>query len=175
MKHPIIKEILLGKTVDEAIQEHFSDLNWEEYATRNRLPDVIREIIRIGKSDLRFAVDVQSDSCQIIPLNADFDPQLDHYWEDEYNFAKTDEASNDCDNLNGIVEALYGTKRKKPKPKATKELFLKKKGNLCPYCLGTKIIVLDSDTWSDRDEMGCKKCGETWYRSYKTVVTGFRA
>lgn len=174
MKNPIVKEIILGKTVDEAIEEHFSDMNWEEYATEKRLPEIIKEIIRIGKSDLKFAVDVGCDYCQIILLNDELNLQLDHYWEDEGNWAKTDNASQDCLNLNEIVEALYGTKRKKPKPKVTKELFLKKKGKLCPYCLGTDIIVLDGETWTDRDEMGCTSCGETWDRKCKTVVTGFR-
>jgi len=50
---------------------------------------------------------------------------------------------------------------------------VKKKGNVCPFCLKTEIIVLDSETWNNHDEMGCQSCGATWDRKYKTVVTGF--
>lgn len=173
-KQPIIKEILLGKTVDEAIEEHFSDYEWEENATWDRLPEIIREIIRIGKSDLRFAVDLNHETCLILILNAESDLELDGYWEDDGNWARIDEVANDCENLNEIVERLYGTKRKKPEPKVTDETFVKKKGKVCPYCKSTKIMVLDDVTWNDHDEMGCRKCGETWDRHYKTVITGFK-
>jgi hypothetical protein len=172
MKNPIVKEILLGKTVDEAIKEHFSDFNWEEHATEKRLPEIVREIIRIGKSDLRFAVDVGQESCGIIILNADSEFTLDNYWEGSW--ARTDEAGTDCRNLNEIVEALYGTKRKRTRPKITNDQFLNKKGKVCPYCLGNKILVLDGETWNNRDEMGCRNCGEIWDRKYKIVVTGFK-
>lgn len=173
MKNPIIKEILLGKTVEEVIEEHFSDYEFEGYSTEEKLPEIIREIIRIGKSDLRFAVCLQHASCDIIFLNGKSDLQLENYWESDGDWAKTDEASQDCDNLNDIVERLYGVERKRPKAKITKEAFLKKKGKVCPFCLSTKITALDEFTWTNHDEMGCRACGETWDRDCKTVVTGF--
>jgi hypothetical protein len=174
MKNPIVKEILLGKTVDEAIEEHFSNLSWEVSSVKYTLPEIIKEIIKIGKSDLKFAVDVGADYCDIILLNADADLKLDHYWDHEANWAMSHEAGHDCRNLNEIVEALYGIKRKKPRPKVTNDQFLNKKGKVCPYCLGNKILVLDGETWNDRDEMGCRNCGEIWDRKYKIVVTGFK-
>ena len=78
-KHPIITEIQLGKSVEESIKEHFSHYNFEVYLTEDMLPEIIKEIIRIGKSDLRFAVDVGYDSCGIIVLNAESDLSLGHY------------------------------------------------------------------------------------------------
>lgn len=173
-KHPIITEIQLGKSVKEVIKEHFSHYNFELYLTEDLLPVVIKEIIHIGKSDLRFAVDVGYDSCGIIVLNAESNLSLDHYWDDENNWARTDESGADCKALNEIVDALYGTKRKKPKPKVTKEQFVRKNGNICPYCGAVKMImVLDGETWNDRDEMGCRACGEIWDRKYKIVATGY--
>lgn len=172
-KQPIIKEILLGKKIEEVITEHFSEVEFEVYSTEDQLPDIIREVIRIDKSDLKFAVDVAYDACSIFVLNDDSNLRLEDYWDDEGNYARTDDASADCEALNNIVDALYGTERKRAKPKITKDQFVKKKGNVCPYCLKTKIIVLDAETWNDRDEMGCQSCGATWDRKYKTVVTGF--
>jgi len=173
-KHPIITELQLGKSVEDVIKDCFSHYDFEIYETEDRLPEIIKEIIRIGKKDLRFAVDVGYDNCGIIVLNAESDLSLDHYWDDEDNWARSDEANQDCRNLNEIVDALYGAKRKKPKPKITKEQFVIKNGKICPYCGATKmIIVLDGGTWNNRDEMGCRKCGEIWDRKYKTVVTGY--
>jgi hypothetical protein len=173
-KHPIITELQLGKSVEEVIKDHFSDRDFEVYSTEDRLSEIIKEIIRIGKKDLRFAVDVGRDSCRIFVLNAESDLGLGHYWDEENNWAMSSEAAVDCDVLNEIVERLYGAKRKKPKPKITNEMFVRKKGNICPYCGATKmIVVLDAETWSDRDEMGCRACGELWNRKYKIVVTGY--
>jgi hypothetical protein len=172
-KHPIITELQLGKSVEEVIKDHFSHYDFEMSETVRSLPEIIKEIIRIGKSDLRFAVDVGPDSCGIIVLNAESDLSLDYYWNYDENWAMSDEAAEDCRNLNEIVDALYGTKRKKPKPKITKEQFVIKNGKICPYCGATKIFVLDCETWNDHDEMGCRKCGEIWDRKYKTVVTGY--
>ncbi len=173
-KHPIITELQLGKSVEDVIKDHFSDRDFEAYLTEDRLPEIIKEIIRIGKKDLRFAVDVGHDSCGIIVLNAESDLELDHYWDDEDNWANSGEASEDCDALNEIVERLYGAKRKKPKPKITNEMFVRKHGKICPYCGAVKkIVVLDDVTWNDRDEMGCRACGELWNRKYKIVTTGY--
>jgi len=84
-KQPIIKEMLLGKTVEEVIKEHFSEVEFKEYSTEKKLPEIIREVVRIGKSDLKFAVDVGQESCGIIILNADSELTLYNYWEDEGN------------------------------------------------------------------------------------------
>ena len=179
-KHPIITEIQLGKSVEDVIKDRFAgeeageDYYFEMCMTEDMLPEIIREIIRIGKSDLRFVVEVTVESCGIMVLNAETKLDLFHYWDDEDNWARDDEAYTDCHALNRIVDALYGTKRKKLHPKITKEQFVSKNGKICPYCGSTKkIVVLDGETWNDRDGMGCRKCGEIWDQKYKIVTTGY--
>lgn len=171
-KHPIITELQLGKSVEEVISEHF-EYDFEEGDVQERLPEIVREIVRIGKANLRFAVDVGIDYCSVIVLNAESELLLDHYWDDEGHWARTNEAQADCERLNEIVERLYGARNKKPKPRLTKEQFVRRKGRLCPYCGGKKIIVLDGETYNDSDEMGCQACGEIWNMTHKKVVTGF--
>ena len=191
-KHPIITEIQLGKSVEEVIKDRFSGEAGEDYyfemcMTEDMLPEIIREIIRIGKSDLRFVVEVTSDSCGIMLLNAETKLDLNHYWDDDDTeithfaaaakpSAREDEAATDCLVLNRIVDALYGTKRKNPHPKITKEQFISKNGKICPYCGSTKkIVVLDGKTWANRDGMGCRKCGAIWDQKYKIVTTGYQS
>lgn len=171
MKHPLIKEIQLGKSVEEVIEEHFSEYEFQRGEAQDRLPEIVREIIRINNKWTKFAVKVMSDECHIVILNAASDLML-NYWDDEYSMADDDNAHEDCETLNEIVERLYGIKRKKPKPKLTKEQFIAKKGNACPYC-GRKAEILDGVTWTDRDFMGCPGCGETWEARYERVFTGF--
>lgn len=172
-KHPIITELQLGKSVEEVISEHF-EYDFEEGDVQEMLPEIVREIVRIGRADLRFAVDVGIDSCGIVFLNAESGLNMDYYWDDEGHWPRTGEAEADCGILNEIVERLYGTERKRPKPRFTKEQFVRRKGNICPYCGGKKIIVLDGETYTNHDEMGCQSCGEVWERKHKKVVTGFR-
>lgn len=172
--HPLLKEIQLGKSPEELVREHFVgyDFQGDVY---DQLPDIVREIVRIGNEHLRFAVALEDGWCGIVVLGAGARNALTlDYWNDEDGFAKDEDANLDCEILNEIVERLYGIKRKKPKPKLTNEQFARKKGNVCPYCGGGgATVVLDDVTWNNRDIMGCLGCGETWSRDYKIVVTGF--
>lgn len=167
MKYPLIREIQLGKSIEEFIEDHL-----DEYELLNEeidQPKILMEVIRIDKPTTRFAVVKSFDHCGIILLDPSSKLQIDYWGEDG---PLEDEAHHDCKVLNKLVERLYGTKRKKPKPKLTQEQFGEKKGRFCPYC-GNKAFVLDEITWKDHDEMGCKSCGETWRRNHKVVVIGF--
>jgi hypothetical protein len=171
--HPLIREIQLGRTVEEVVDEHLLpdyDLHGC-YGEGADLYDIVREVVRLNKKWLRFAVETGPGSCNIIVLNDSSDLSMS-YWDDDYEFALSDNAEADCQTLNDIVERIYGTKRKKPKPKMSQEEFAAKEGENCPYC-GRDAIVLDKVTWNDRDIMGCGGCGETWFRRHKKVVTGF--
>lgn len=170
-KHPLIREIQLGKSVEDVIEEHFSELSIENLDTEARLEEIVKEIIRINKNDLKFAVKLDDDWCGIIFLNGESDLTLD-YWNYDDGFALDELAREDCETLNKIVDRLYGTKRKKPVAKVPMEKFLKKNGDICPYC-GRTPTTLDETTWSNRDIMGCSNCGEIWAMYYKTVATGF--
>lgn len=171
-KHPLIREIQLGKSVKDVIDEHFSELSIEGLDTEARLEEIVKEIIRINKNDLRFAVVLENDSCDIIVLNDSQSELVLDYWDHTEGFALDEMAREDCETINEVVERLYGTKRKKAKAKITKTQFLKKNGDICPYC-GRTPTTLDETTWSNRDIMGCSNCGEIWAMYYKTVATGF--
>lgn len=170
-KHPLIREIQLGKSVDEVVNDHFMDYDFQGDDIHQKLPEIIREIVRINKNDLKFAVSLDSDWCAIIFLNGESKLTLD-YWNYDDGYALDDNANLDCELLNKIVDRLYGTKRKKPVAKVPMEKFLKKNGDICPYC-GRTPTTLDEVTWNNRDIMGCTNCGETWSMYYKTVATGF--
>lgn len=55
----------------------------------------------------------------------------------------------------------------------TKADFLKKKGQCCPYCSHTKIVVLDDVSFRTDKTMGCSKCGMTWIIYYEMKVKGY--
>lgn len=171
--HPLIREIQLGRSVEEVVDEHLLP-DWDIHGCYGEgldLYGLVREIVRLNKKWLRFAVETSPGSCNIIVLNDSSDLSMS-YWDDDYGYALSDHAEADCEILNNIVEKIYGTKRKKPKPKISQEEFAEKEGEICPYC-GRFAIVLDKVTWSNRDIMGCKGCGETWARMHKKVITGF--
>lgn len=168
--HPLIKELQLGKSPEELVREHFVSYDFQG-DVYDRLPDIVREIVRIGNERLRFAVRLRG-SCNVIILGGSSDLSLE-YWDYDRGQSLEDDAHLDCGILNEIVERIYGVSRKKSKIKLTKEQFLKKKGQVCPYC-GHKPEVLDDETWSDRDILGCRGCGETWEMLVKVVITGFR-
>ena len=167
--HPLLMEVQLGKSVDELCEEHFSGLEgWFE------IEDVVREIIELNDPNIRFAVDLGYESCQIIALNSrsntELECQLD-YWDDEGNFAREEDAGHDCNLLNEIVCRLFGIVHEKPEAKITDKQYIEQER--CPFCLHKKLIRLDDQTWNNKDEMGCTRCGETWYKETKTIVTGF--
>jgi len=171
-KHPLIQELQLGKGVEELVRDNFMELDFQGHAA-DELPNVVREIVRLNNPDLRFAVGMDTNSCNVFILNGTSGLELD-YWDHKYHVADDDNAMTDCDILNGIVESIFGKKRKKAKPKISKEQFSKKNGRICPFCLAENPMVLDDPgPWNNRDRMGCKSCGETWERKYKTIVTGF--
>lgn len=180
-KHPLIKEIQLGKTVDEVVKEHFSDCGFQDDTSNieERLPDVIREIVKAKNENLRFVVKVEADCCSIFMLNADSDLRIEGYMSDanygEGFYPLIDNAHADCEILNNITQKIYGVKRKKAKPKLTNEQFLEKGGKVCPFCGGRAVMVLDDSTYKDRDSVGCEKCGEIWDCLYERVAVEFQA
>ena len=172
-KHPLIREIQLGKTVEEVIAEHFAGYDLQEPA-HEALPAIIREVIRINKSDLQFQVRTLADESWIMVLNAISDLCIE-YWEynqEDRRVALEEEAYRDCKTLNEIVRKLYGVKRERPKATLTREQFVKKKGEVCPYCRGNALDVLD-ETRPEWVIVGCTQCGATWEKTSQLVVKGF--
>jgi hypothetical protein len=167
----IIKEIQLGKSVEDVVKDHFLDLYDEDFHILDldvQVPEIVKKIVGLNKPDLNFAVEITAWACKIIALNGDCTVPLE-YWDDQYSEAKS-EVYADCEFLNKIVEKLFGP-RKKTRTKITGKEYSQKRR--CPYCLGTKMVVLDRTTYSNKVEMGCNKCGSTWDEKIKTVVTGF--
>jgi hypothetical protein len=112
--HPLITEILLGKSVDELIQEHFSAYTLSDVARRH-LPRLIREIIQANDKALRFAIRLELDNSlmnavvQLKPYTCQSDITLNYG--SERSFCH----QSDCIILNEIVRRLFGITRKDPK------------------------------------------------------------
>lgn len=172
MSHPLIREVQLGKSVEELCRDNFGDYQFQVLDPDDDLPGIVREIVRRNKPDLKFAVKTDDSSCRIILLNDKGDiEEIPDYWDDEYNMARDDDAACDCEYLNQIVLRIFGVEKKKPKAKITKKEYARKK--CCPYCLGKDTIILDDVTFKSQEEVGCRTCGETWGSLLKIVVTGF--
>ena len=167
----LIKEIQLGKSVSDVCEALLEDLNYDYNLLEiDELVEVVKYIVATNKPDLRFAVELKPWSCNIIALNGNFNVPV-NYWDDQYSEAK-DEVHGDCEFLNSVVDKLFDKKRKKPRPKISQKEYARKQ--CCPYCLSKKDFVeLDESTYSNKIEMGCKKCGETWDEKTKKVVVGF--
>jgi hypothetical protein len=169
-QHPLIRELELGRTVDELIAEHFTDCDFSGPA-ENHLPQIIRELVNVGRP-VRFAVLLTAYSCEVFVLDEKCNIGFD-YWDYRHSSALDDDAHRDCGILNEITEKLFGIKRKSQKPLLTPAQFVQKKGKVCPFCLHGEPKVLDEVTWTAFEVCGCPKCGQTWRKNFKQSITGF--
>jgi hypothetical protein len=172
--HALIGEIKLGKSVEDVITEHFSEYELTDRALE-QLPRLIGEVVRINKHDVQFQVTTTRDESSISVLNATSDFCIE-YWEyNQYDdkISLEEEAYEDCEILNEIVRRLYGVKKKRPEPMLTKEEFVERNGEVCPYCKGNAVAVLD-EIGGERVITGCRECGATWEKNCRLVVTGFK-
>jgi transcription elongation factor Elf1 len=177
-KNPLIKEILLGKTVQEVCAELSEKYNFMGEAA-DKLEDIIKTLVKANKPNVVFYAE-EKDYNSIYPINlCEWEIQLD-YWDYQDNLWLEEEAYNDCEILNKIVEDLFG-KRKPYKVTKDQKFLLKKKGFACPCCGGKGIHLSDRSCWSPRPgnknsdrgivthEIGCKECGYIWENKY--IVT----
>lgn len=177
-QHALITELQLGKTVEELCEEHFKEYEFEQ-GLEEYLPSIVKGMTKL-KKPLRIVASVGSGHCCLDVLGKAKDLQDalsdtdDFYWDDD-GYALDDDARHDAEILNEIMERLFGWKRNRKKPKISSEEYLKNT-DICPFCLKTKpVIILDDATWTSRDIMGCRSCGETWSKEHKKVITGFSA
>ena len=171
--HPLLREIQLGRSIESVCEDFLEEFNFQALV-QDQLVNIVREIIRLNDPNMKFVVFVESDNCYISSINSKWDRDLiPNYWDDEYNFALSDDAECDCDMLNDVVNRLFGEPKKKFK-KMTKADFLKKKGKCCPYCSCSKNVVLDDFvTFKTERVIGCSKCGNTWNERYEMKLKGY--
>jgi hypothetical protein len=180
VKHPLVKELLLGRTVEEVCDELRENYEFRNDQTCDKLEDIVKALVKANKPNVVFYAE-ERDYCSVYPINLkDWEIDLD-YWDHEDGFWLEDEAICDCDTLNKIVEDLFG-ERKPHKVTRDQEFLLKKKGFACPCCGGQGIQLDQIVHWKplaglkNRDrgevvhEIGCKKCGYTWENSYKVTL-----
>ena len=173
-KHPLIREIQLGKTVEEVIEEHFAEYELYEWL-RDHLPALILEVISIDKMDLQFQVQTTEDETRIIILNATSDVYL-RYCQFGLKDGTVDfeeEVYDACEFLNEIVRRLYGVEKKRPRAMLTREQFVKGKGEACPYCRGKALLGLN-DIRPQAVIVGCTQCGATWEKTSDVALNGFK-
>lgn len=169
-KHPRIRELQLGKTVKEFVDELLEqeNYNFQRVEEGEVLDKIVKQLVKLEDPNVRFGVFFKEGSAYIESINASeqFDIGVD-YWDDDWGGYLEDDAWTDCGLLNQIVEELFGP-RKKQRAKFTKTQLLKQKGKVCPHCGGTSFVVLDDfKTNETAQELGCKSCGLTWRLFYE--------
>lgn len=170
--HPLIREIQLGRSIESLCQDFIEEMDFQSMDIE-LVVDAVKELIRLDDPKARFAVFVKDDECFVSLLNNEWPDRLEfEYWDDEYRFALIDDARQDCENLNDIVRSLFGC-NEKPIKKMTNGDFIKKKGKSCPYCSGSKLVILDDVTFRDEKMMGCSKCGQSWSVKYEMKIKGY--
>ena len=167
--YPLIRELELGKSLDNFLEEHFhediyvDDLTYEACCN---LASVMHDVIVLNERGVRFGVKTDGDGYRIVHVNGPYETPVCHEsccvaWED-------------CWILNGIVDRLYGRKDEPRQATLPQKEYAARKGKVCPYCGSTSVVVLDEVTTRDRDVIGCRKCGSIWLRALKSVVSGFQ-
>jgi transcription elongation factor Elf1 len=177
-KHPLIQEILLGRTVKEVCDQLQEKYRFEGEAG-DKLEDIVQALIKANKPNVVFYAE-ENDYNSVRPINLDWDIGLD-YWDHEDNYWREDEAFSDCGKLNEVVEELFG-KRKPYKVNKDQNFLMGKKGFACPCCGRQGIHLSEDRGWLPRPgdknpdkgeivhEIGCKKCGYTWQNRYKVTL-----
>lgn len=173
--HPLIREVQLGKPLQSLCDELYEDVDFEALEQTDDFDKIIRKLIELNNPRAKFGVVVKENDCFVTLLNDDWTANLEvHYWDDDDNFAKSDEAEYDAQQLNQIVEKIFGKPKVRPKKKMTKSEFLKKKGDCCPHCHQSDTWVLDDFiTFRTERTMACAKCGGTWIESYEMKLKGY--
>lgn len=173
-KHPRIREIQLGKSVEEFVDEILDngDYDFIKIEDADEIEKVVKEIIKINDPNARFGVFFSSELIRIRFINADSDFEVDHnYYDSDWGSYDNNEAWNDCEQLNNLIAELLGP-HKAPKKKILKKTLLKAKGLLCPHCGCKDHHVLDNFKTDDMiQELGCKSCGLTWRIYYQRKLT----
>lgn len=184
-KHPRIRELQLGKTVKEFVNELLEngDYDFHRLDDPSELERIIKKLAELDDPNVSFGVFFKERSAYIDSINSEsFEISYDYY-NDEWGGYEEDDAWTDCGLLNHIVEELFGPRKKQKAAKFTKAQLLKQQGKVnssppsrvCPHC-GKKEIVLLDDFQTDEtaQELGCKSCGLTWKlyyeRKLKSVV-----
>jgi len=179
VKHTLIKEILLGRTVEEVCNELREKYDFRGPAA-DKLEEIVRALVKANKPNVVFYAE-ERDWSSVYPINLkDWEIDLD-YWDHEDGYWLEDEAIHDCEALNEIVADLFG-ERDPYKVTKDQEFLLTKKGFACPCCGGQGIHLSQVTHWQpmpgskNRDrgsiihEIGCKKCGYTWQNIYKVTL-----
>jgi hypothetical protein len=179
-KHTLVKELLLGRTVEEVCNQLREKYEFRNDDTAEKLEEIVRTLVEVNKPNVVFYAE-ENDYDSVRPINLDdWLIELD-YWDHEDGFWREDEAISDCETLNAIVEDLFG-ERKPYKVTKDQEFLIKKKGFACPCCGGQGIHLSEVSHWrplpgsKNRDrghvshEIGCKKCGYTWENLYKVTL-----
>jgi hypothetical protein len=179
-KVPLLTEILLGRTVKDVCDQLLEKYEFENSDTADRLEDIVKTLVKANKPNVVFYAR-ERDFDAISPINLDWEGPDLNYWDYDNGYWKEEEAWNDCDILNKIVEDLFG-KRTPHKATKGKEFLLKKKGFGCPCCGGQGIHLTSISSWSPRPgdkspdrgevahEIGCTECGYTWTNWYKVAL-----
>lgn len=175
LKHALITEIQLGKSVKEVSNEIKLDFTKSEIIAG--LERVIRELIRLNKPHVRFHVSIGGERCDVGILDKSWPEDLWwDYWNYEYNDSNDDDAYYDCEKLNELVQMLFGVKHTSKKPTISQKDYIRKKRKVCPFCSSKDISSLDHfSTYITKTKLACRSCDHEWEEHYKMVLTKFKS
>jgi transcription elongation factor Elf1 len=177
-KHPRIRELQLGKTVKEFVDELLKngDYDFQRLDDSELLEKIVKKLVEIDDPNVRFGVFFKESCAYIESINYEsFDIPVDYY-DNEWGGYLENESWTDCQLLNQIVEELFGPRKKQKSAKFTKAQLLKQQGKVnsnprsgaCPHCGKKEIVFLDDfKTDETAQELGCKSCGLTWKLYYE--------
>jgi hypothetical protein len=152
-KVPLLTEILLGRTVKDVCDQLLEKYEFENSDTADRLEDIVKTLVKANKPNVVFYAR-ERDFDAISPINLDWEGPDLNYWDYDNGYWKEEEAWNDCDILNKIVEDLFG---KRTPHKATSS-WSPRPGDKSP------------DRGEVAHEIGCTECGYTWTNWYKVAL-----
>jgi hypothetical protein len=168
-KHPRIRELQLGKSVKEFVGEILKNGDYDFIKIEDeQIEAAVKKIVEINDPNVRFGVFLSSELVCIRFVNNDSDFEVGHnYYDSDWGSYYSDDAWDDCDLLNKLVEELLGP-HKSPKKKILKKTLLRAKGLLCPHCGCKDHHILDNFRTDDMiQELGCKSCGLKWRIYYQ--------
>jgi hypothetical protein len=177
MTHALITEIQLGRTIKEVADALCDELDFSQHADiPESMDEVISGLIQLNKPHVRFHILSGQSSHAVAILDKSWSRDLYwDYWDDDHGYARDDEAYDDCQKLNTVIERLFGIEHKAKKPKTSQKEYVNKKGKVCPYCGSKNLYELDRFvTYRTRRRMVCKSCEHEWEEHYKMVLTKFK-
>lgn len=181
--HALLTEIQLGRSVMDVAESLLEDADCT-LVDEETLEKFIKKLIEINKPNKRFHVfyewtDEDKACLTIRQFGEEWPSDLTiEYLLEDYD---EDDAGSDCDFLNEVIRKLFLVKDAPKKARINCDEFNSKKGKICPFCGGKRVVSLIDNMrvymperhWVAKRNMACAECECEWAESYNLVLDGF--